>query len=64
MALDEAVIDAGAGRIRPMPPTAAAVVGGRRDSLRPFDPIFQGREIALMAGDLRKVGLEGARKSG
>ena len=48
MALDQAVIEAGAVRFRPMMLTAAAVVAGSAVIL--FDPIFQGLAIALMAG--------------
>jgi multidrug efflux pump subunit AcrB len=51
MPLDQAVIDAGAIRFRPMLLTAAAVVVGAGVIL--FDPIFQGLAIALMAGRLR-----------
>ena len=50
MPLDEAVIDAGAVRFRPMLLTAAAVVVG--SSVILFDPIFQGLAIALMAGEV------------
>ncbi len=45
MPLDQAVIDAGAVRFRPMLLTAAAVVVG--SSVILFDPIFQGLAIAL-----------------
>ena len=50
MPLEEAVIDAGAVRFRPMLLTAAAVVVGARVIL--FDPIFQGLAISLMAGEV------------
>ena len=50
MPLEEAVVDAGAVRFRPMLLTAAAVVVGASVIL--FDPIFQGLAIALMAGEL------------
>ena len=50
MPLDEAVIDAGAVRFRPMLLTAAAVVVGAGVIL--FDPIFQGLAISLMAGEI------------
>ncbi len=50
MALEEAVIDAGAVRFRPMLLTAAAVVVGASVIL--FDPIFQGLAISLMAGEV------------
>src|SRR2546423_6218004 len=53
MALDEAVIDAGAVRFRPMALTAAAVVVG--SSVILFDPIFQGLAIALMAGEVASL---------
>ena len=50
MPLEEAVIDAGAKRFRPMLLTAAAVVVGASVIL--FDPIFQGLAVALMAGEI------------
>jgi len=53
MALDQAVIDAGAVRFRPMMLTAAAVVVG--SSVILFDPIFQGLAIALMAGEIASL---------
>ncbi|MGA3027089.1 MAG: efflux RND transporter permease subunit [Bryobacteraceae bacterium] len=53
--LDEAVIDAGAVRFRPMMLTAAAVVVGSAVIL--FDPIFQGLAIALMAGEIASLAL-------
>ena len=53
MALDQAVIDAGAVRFRPMMLTAAAVVAG--SSVILFDPIFQGLAIALMAGEVASL---------
>lgn len=53
MPLDEAVIDAGAVRFRPMLLTAAAVVVG--SSVILFDPIFQGLAIALMAGEIASL---------
>jgi multidrug efflux pump subunit AcrB len=55
MPLDEAVIDAGAVRFRPMLLTAAAVVVG--SSVILTDPIFQGLAIALMAGEIASLGL-------
>ena len=55
MALDAAVIDAGAVRFRPMMLTAAAVVVGSAVIL--FDPIFQGLAIALMAGEVASLAL-------
>ena len=53
--LDQAVIDAGAVRFRPMLLTAAAVVVGSAVIL--FDPIFQGLAIALMAGEIASLAL-------
>ena len=53
MPLDEAVIDAGAVRLRPMLLTAAAVVVG--SSVILSDPIFQGLAIALMAGEIASL---------
>jgi multidrug efflux pump subunit AcrB len=55
MPLDQAVIDAGAVRFRPMMLTAAAVVVGAAVIL--FDPIFQGLAIALMAGEIASLAL-------
>jgi multidrug efflux pump subunit AcrB len=55
MPLDQAVIDAGAVRFRPMMLTAAAVVVGAAVIL--FDPIFQGLAIALMAGEVASLAL-------
>jgi multidrug efflux pump subunit AcrB len=51
--LDQAVIDAGAVRFRPMALTAAAVVFGAAVIL--FDPIFQGLAISLMAGEVASL---------
>ena len=51
--LEEAVIDAGAVRFRPMALTAAAVVVGAGVIL--FDPIFQGLAISLMAGEVASL---------
>ncbi|MFN0167562.1 MAG: efflux RND transporter permease subunit [Bryobacteraceae bacterium] len=53
MPLDQAVVDAGAVRFRPMMLTAAAVVVG--SSVILFDPIFQGLAIALMAGEIASL---------
>jgi multidrug efflux pump subunit AcrB len=53
MPLDQAVIDAGAGRFRPMALTAAAVIVGAGVIL--FDPIFQGLAISLMAGEVASL---------
>jgi multidrug efflux pump subunit AcrB len=55
MPLDQAVIDAGAVRFRPMMLTAAAVIAGTAVVL--FDPIFQGLAIALMAGEIASLAL-------
>jgi multidrug efflux pump subunit AcrB len=51
--LEQAVIDAGAVRFRPMALTAAAVVVGAGVIL--FDPIFQGLAISLMAGEIASL---------
>ena len=48
--LEQAVVDAGAIRFRPMLLTAAAVIVGSFVIL--FDPIFQGLAISLMAGEI------------
>jgi multidrug efflux pump subunit AcrB len=48
--LENAVVDAGAVRFRPMLLTAAAVVVGASVIL--FDPIFQGLALSLMAGEV------------
>ena len=50
MALEEAVVEAGVVRFRPMLLTAAAVVVG--SSVMLFDPIFQGLAISLMMGEI------------
>ena len=50
MSLEDAVVDAGAVRFRPMLLTAAAVVVGASVIL--FDPIFQGLALSLMAGEV------------
>ena len=50
MPLEQAVIDAGAIRFRPMLLTAAAVMVGASVIL--MDPIFQGLAIALIAGEV------------
>jgi multidrug efflux pump subunit AcrB len=55
MPLDQAVIDAGAVRFRPMMLTAAAVIAGSAIIL--FDPIFQGLAIALIAGEIASLAL-------
>ena len=51
--LDQAVMDAGAVRFRPMVLTAAAVIVGAGVIL--FDPIFQGLAISLMAGEVASL---------
>jgi multidrug efflux pump subunit AcrB len=53
MPLEDAVIDAGAVRFRPMALTAAAVIAGSAVIL--FDPIFQGLAMALMAGEVASL---------
>jgi multidrug efflux pump subunit AcrB len=50
ISLEDAVVDAGAVRFRPMLLTAAAVMVGAAVIL--MDPIFQGLAIALMAGEV------------
>jgi multidrug efflux pump subunit AcrB len=50
MSLEEAVVEAGVVRFRPMLLTAAAVVVGSLVML--FDPIFQGLAISLMTGEV------------
>jgi len=51
--LEQAVVDAGAVRFRPMALTAAAMVVGAGVIL--FDPIFQGLAISLMAGEVASL---------
>jgi multidrug efflux pump subunit AcrB len=51
--LEEAVVDAGAVRFRPMALTAAAMIVGAAVIL--FDPIFQGLAISLMAGEVASL---------
>jgi multidrug efflux pump subunit AcrB len=53
MPLDQAVVDAGAVRFRPMLLTALAVVVGASVILA--DPIFQGLAISLMAGEIASL---------
>ena len=55
MPLEQAVVDAGAVRFRPMALTAAAVIVGSAVIL--FDPIFQGLAISLMAGEVASLAL-------
>jgi multidrug efflux pump subunit AcrB len=51
--LEQAVVDAGAVRFRPMALTAAAVIVGAGVIL--FDPIFQGLAISLIAGEVASL---------
>jgi multidrug efflux pump subunit AcrB len=51
--LQQAVVDAGAVRFRPMALTAAAVIVGAGVIL--FDPIFQGLAVSLMAGEVASL---------
>ena len=53
MPLEEAVVDAGAVRFRPMLLTALAVVVGASVIL--FDPIFQGLALSLIAGEIASL---------
>lgn len=53
MPLEEAIVDAGAVRFRPMALTAAAVITGSAVIL--FDPIFQGMALSLMAGEVASL---------
>jgi len=53
MPLDQAVVDAGAVRFRPMLLTAMAVVVGA--SVMLADPIFKGLAISLMAGEIASL---------
>jgi multidrug efflux pump subunit AcrB len=53
MPLNQAVVDAGAVRFRPMLLTALAVVVGA--SVMLTDPIFQGLAISLMAGEIASL---------
>jgi multidrug efflux pump subunit AcrB len=53
MPLEEAVVDAGAVRFRPMVLTALAVIVGSAVIL--FDPIFQGLAISLAAGEVASL---------
>ena len=53
MPFNQAIVDAGAIRFRPMALTAAAVVVGSAVIL--FDPIFQGLAISLMAGEVASL---------
>ncbi|HTL16872.1 MAG TPA: efflux RND transporter permease subunit, partial [Patescibacteria group bacterium] len=53
ISLEEAVVDAGAVRFRPMLLTALAVVVGASVILA--DPIFQGLAISLMAGEIASL---------
>ena len=51
--IEQAVVDAGAVRFRPMALTAAAMIVGAAVIL--FDPIFQGLAISLMAGEVASL---------
>jgi multidrug efflux pump subunit AcrB len=51
--LEQAVVDAGALRFRPMALTAAAMIVGAAVIL--FDRIFQGLAISLMAGEVASL---------
>lgn len=53
MPLDEAVVDAGAVRFRPMLLTALAVIVGASVILA--DPIFKGLAISLLAGEIASL---------
>jgi len=53
MPLEEAIVDAGAVRFRPMALTAAAVIVG--SAVIVFDPIFQGLAVSLMAGEVASL---------
>jgi multidrug efflux pump subunit AcrB len=53
MPLEEAVIDAGAVRFRPMLLTASAVMVGAGVIL--FDPIFQGLALSLISGEVASL---------
>jgi multidrug efflux pump subunit AcrB len=55
MPLDQAIIEAGAVRFRPMLLTGAAVVVG--SFVIVFDPIFQGLAIAMMCGEIASTTL-------
>jgi multidrug efflux pump subunit AcrB len=48
MTLEQAVLEAGAVRFRPIALTAAAVIVG--GAVMVLDPIFQGLAVALMTG--------------
>jgi multidrug efflux pump subunit AcrB len=50
MSLEEAVVEAGVVRFRPMLLTAAAVVAG--SFVMPFDPSSRGLAISLMTGEV------------
>jgi len=53
LSLEQAVVEAGALRFRPMALTAAAVVVGAGVIL--FDPGFQGLALSLMAGEVASL---------
>ncbi len=53
MPLEDAVVDAGAVRFRPMVLTAASLIVGAAPML--LDPIFQGLALALMSGEVASL---------
>ena len=53
MSVEQAVVDAGAVRFRPMLLTALAVIVGSAMIL--FDPIFQGLALSLAAGEIASL---------
>ncbi|ROQ91044.1 efflux RND transporter permease subunit [Desulfosoma caldarium] len=53
MPLEDAVVDAGAVRFRPMMLTAASLIVGASPML--LDPIFQGLALALMSGEVASL---------
>jgi multidrug efflux pump subunit AcrB len=53
MPLEQAIVDAGAVRFRPMLLTAAAVIAGSAVII--FDPIFQGLAVSLIAGEVASL---------
>ncbi|MFL5308110.1 MAG: efflux RND transporter permease subunit [Polyangia bacterium] len=53
MSVDEAVVEAGAVRFRPMLLTALAVIVGSAAIL--FDPVFQGLALSLAAGEVASL---------
>src|SRR5438128_2148004 len=53
MSVEEAVVEAGAVRFRPMLLTALAVIVGSAAIL--FDPVFQGLALSLAAGEVASL---------